>query len=144
MNENLLTAAEKEAIEAAIAHAELNTSGEIRVHIESNCKGAVLDRAAFLFNELKMQATELRNGVLFYIAIKDHQFAVIGDMGINSKVPSNFWDDIKVRMQQRFRAGHISEGLVEGIGMAGTQLGEHFPFHKNDTNEITNNISFGE
>jgi len=142
--EKLITSDQQEAIERAIARAERNTSGEIRVHIEGSCKTSVLDRAAFLFSELKMHATEQRNGVLFYVALKDHQFAVIGDMGINSKVPANFWDDIKIKMQQRFRAGHISEGLTEGIDMAGEQLGQHFPYERDDLNELSNKISFGE
>ena len=142
--EKLITSEQQEAIERAIARAERNTSGEIRVHIEGSCKVSVLDRAAFLFSELKMHATEQRNGVLFYVALKDHQFAVIGDMGINSKVPANFWDDIKIKMQQRFRTGHISEGLVEGIDMAGEQLGQHFPYERDDLNELSNKISFGE
>jgi uncharacterized membrane protein len=143
--ESFFSKSQQEAIEAAISGAENASSGEIRVHIDTVCQGNVLDRAASLFESLDMHKTEERNGVLFYLAIKDHKFAVIGDAGINAKVPSNFWDDIKIKMQLKFRAGHFTEGLVEGIGMAGNHLSSHFPPRgKEDIDELDNHISFGE
>lgn len=140
----LLTAEQQAAVEGAIAQSEKLTSGEIRVHVEHHCTTAnVLDRAAELFYSLGMEKTEQRNGVLFYLAEKDHKFAVIGDAGINQKVPSNFWDDIKVKMQVKFRSGKFAEGLVEGILMAGKQLQQHFPKLADDKDELANTISFG-
>jgi uncharacterized membrane protein len=128
----------------AIQEAELNTSGEIRVHIEGHCKADVLDRAAFLFKELKMHKTELRNGVLFYLAINDHKFAILGDAGINKVTGENFWGEIKEKMQQHFKKNHFTEGLVEGIKMAGQQLKEYFPYQQDDVNELSDEISFGK
>ena len=128
----------------AIQEAELNTSGEIRVHIEGHCKADVLDRAAFLFKELKMHKTELRNGVLFYLAINDHKFAILGDAGINKVTGENFWGEIKEKMQQHFKKNHYTEGLVEGIEMAGQQLKEYFPYQQDDVNELSDEISFGK
>ncbi|MFO7829685.1 MAG: TPM domain-containing protein, partial [Bacteroidales bacterium] len=78
---------QKKQITDAIKEAELNTSGEIRVHIEMDCKEDVLDRAAFMFEKLAMHKTELRNGVLFYLSIKDRKFAILGDAGINAVTP---------------------------------------------------------
>lgn len=134
---------QRKAIENAIAQAEENTSGEIRVHIDKYCKGDVLDRAAMVFASLKMHKTELRNGVLFYLAYIDRKFAVFGDVGINEKVPDNFWDSIKNTMQEYFAAGQFTEGLCKGIIMAGEQLKQHFPYQQNDINELSNDISFG-
>ena len=82
---------QKKNITDAIKEAELNTSGEIRLHIESSCKEDVLDRAAYMFEKLEIHKTELRHGVLFYLSITDKKFAILGDAGINSKVPDNFW-----------------------------------------------------
>lgn len=141
---NLLNQAEKEKVLDAIRTAELNTSGEIRVHIEDACKGDVLDQAAFIFKKLKMNQTELRNGVLFYLAIKNRQFAILGDAGINSLVPENFWDQIKERVTAAFSQGQFAEGLTEGILMAGEQLKSHFPYQTNDVNELSDDISFGK
>ena len=77
---------QQKSIQKSIANAELNTSGEIRVHIDDKCKEAVLDKAADTFHMLKMDKTDLRNGVLFYLAVSDHKFAILGDKGINEKV----------------------------------------------------------
>ncbi len=137
------TPEERKRITNAIEEAELDTSGEIRVHIENHCKGEVLDRAAFLFKKLKMHQTLLRNGVLIYLALKDHQFAILGDAGINEKVPEGFWDDIKDKMLKHFREENYTQGLEEGIRDAGKQLKEHFPYQKDDINELKNDISFG-
>ncbi len=138
------TKEQQQRIVKAIEQAELNTSGEIRVHIEKSCKIDVLDRAADVFALLKMHKTQLRNGVLFYFAISDRKFAILGDAGINSKVPNNFWDSIKEEMLVLFKQGDITSGLEKGILLAGVKLKEHFPLQKNDVNELSNEISFGD
>jgi len=127
----------------AVRVAETNTSGEIRVHIEKHCKGDVLDRAAYIFEKLEMHKTKLRNGVLFYLAIEDHKFAILGDAGINQKVPGNFWENIKETMAGLYREGKFTEGLSTGIKMAGEQLKKHFPWQEDDVNELSDEISFG-
>jgi len=133
---------DQEKIVNAILNAELDTSGEIRVHIETYCKADVLDRAAFLFKKLKMDQTELRDGVLFYLAVKSRKFAIIGDSGINSTVPANFWDDIKEPMGKKFGDNQFTEGLTLGILEAGKHLKKHFPHHSDDINELPDEISF--
>lgn len=127
----------------AIRAAETNTSGEIRVHIEKHCREEVLDRAAFWFEKLEMHKTELRNGVLFYLAIDDHKFAILGDAGINMKVPSDFWNETKDIVISRFKEGAFADGLSAGIIKAGEQLKTHFPYKTGDVNELSNDISFG-
>ena len=127
---------------AAVKEAENETSGEIRVHIETSCAEDVLDRAAWVFKKLGMHKTAERNGVLFYLAVKDRKFAVIGDAGINSKVPAGFWDDVKELLLKRFQGGKFTEGLSEGIIMAGEHLKKHFPHMKDDVNELPDEISF--
>lgn len=145
MASKLFSSEQKAEIVAAIKAAETQTSGEIQVHIESTCKGAVLDRAAKVFETLKMYQTKDRNGVLVYLAVEDHKFAILGDSGINSVVPSDFWESTKDLMASHFRQGKFTEGLIEGIHHAGDQLKIHFPFdHLNDQNELSNEVSFGE
>ena len=139
-----LTKAQKILVENAIKEAEQNTSGEIRVHIETEIKGDVLDRAAYLFEYLGMHKTSQRNGVLFYLATKTRKFAILGDAGINAKVPDDFWDQIKETMEAAFAQEKFAEGLSQGILTAGQQLKIHFPYEKNDVNELSNDISFGK
>ena len=143
MPTELFTSKDQELITSAIQSAEFETSGEIRVHLEKSCVGNVLDRAAQVFENLAMHKTKLRNGVLIYLAYEDRKFAILGDAGINSAVPENFWDDIKIRMQSRFRSGHFVEGLCEGVEMAGKQLKSNFPRQGDDVNELPDKISFG-
>lgn len=145
MAEKLFSNAERESIIAAIRSAENSTSGEIQVHLENHCKGDVLDRAAELFETLKMYQTKDRNGVLFYLAVLDHQFAILGDAGINRVVPLDFWESIKDKMAVQFRDGAFTKGLIEGIHLAGEQLGAHFPHRgETDINELPDEISFGQ
>lgn len=141
---SFFTKQQQDNLKQAILKAELDTSGEVRIHIENTCKGEVLDRASFIFEKLKMQKTELRNGVLFYLAIKNKKFAIIGDKGINASVPENFWDDIKQKMLGNFKEENFTEGLIEGISMASEKLKKHFPYHSDDINELSDEISFGK
>ncbi len=131
------------AIKEAVIAAELKTSGELRVYIEKTCGDECLDRAADVFAELELHKTAGRSGVLFYLAVDSHKFAILGDAGINKKVPANFWDSIKEHMQTRFRAGHFTEGLTEGIAMAGEKLSENFPGTHEDINELEDDVVFG-
>ncbi|MFN6945174.1 MAG: TPM domain-containing protein [Cytophagaceae bacterium] len=143
MAKDFFTEEQKTAIVNAIKSAEKSTSGEIQVHIENHCKADVLDRAAEVFAALNMQNTKLRNGVLFYLALEDHRFAILGDAGINVKVPTGFWESIKDEMILYFKKGNFTEGLCVGIEMAGMKLEEHFPYQQDDVNELPDDISFG-
>lgn len=143
MNASTFFSKEQQAqILASVKEAELETSGEIRVHIETSLKGDVLDRAAWLFWKMGMDKTAERNGVLFYLAVSDRKFAIIGDAGINAKVPAGFWDDISEVLKKNFKEGKFTEGLAEGIIMAGNQLKTHFPHRPDDVNELPDDISF--
>jgi uncharacterized membrane protein len=144
MSQEQFSLGEKISIVKAVKQAELNTSGEVRVHIENTCKGDVLDRATDVFAMLKMHQTDLRNGVLFYLALKDHKFAVLGDAGINAVVPDNFWESIKDKMIEHFSKSNYALGLAEGIQMAGEKLKQHFPYQTEDVNELPDDISFGK
>ena len=91
-----------------------------------------------------MFKTKDRNGVLFYLAIAQQQFAVLGDGGINSRVPENFWDTIRDTLEKHFKEEDFTGGLKEGIQMAGEKLKAFFPRQADDTNELSNTIHFGE
>jgi len=144
MAQDQFTLGQKREIVKAIQQAELNTSGEIRVHIENKSKGDVLDRAADVFAMLKIHKTALRNGVLFYLALNDRQFAILGDAGINAVVPNDFWETTKDKMLEHFKQGNFITGLSTGIMLAGEKLKEHFPYQKDDVNELPDDISFGQ
>lgn len=133
----------QDTLTAAIEAAEMCTSGELRLHIEARCKEEVLDRAAFIFEKLGMHQTAERSGVLFYFALLDHKFAILGDAGINAKVPEGFWEDIKNEMRAFFVRQDYLEGLSHGIRRAGEKLALEFPKSADNPNELSNEISFG-
>lgn len=139
-----LTKDEQAQIVKAIESAELNTSGEIRVHLESLCSGDPFERAVYLFKKLKMHKTKDRNGVLIYVAFESKKFAIIGDSGINEKVPVDFWDQEKELLLSFLREGEIAKGVISVIEIAGNNLKSYFPYQTDDTNEQSNEISFGE
>ena len=140
--EEFLTKAEEQEIVEAIVIAEKNTSGEIRVHIEEDNTKPPVERAQEVFHLLRMDETELKNGVLFYICMQSKSFAVIGDKGINDLVAPDFWDSTKDHVIEKFKESKFKEGLVRGILEAGEQLKKHFPYDTdNDTNELSNEIS---
>jgi uncharacterized membrane protein len=141
---NFFTPEQQADILQAVQQAELNTSGEIRVHIENKCEGDTLARSAFLFTKLGMTKTAQRNGVLFYLAVQHRKFSVLGDIGIDAAVPENFWDAVKTTMQNNFKEGLFTEGLTIGIKMAGELLKKHFPYQKDDVNELPDDVSFGD
>ncbi len=129
-------------ITKAVAEAENGTSGEIRVHIDRYCKSDPLLKAQNLFHHLKMDETELRNGVIIYISIDDKQVAIYGDKGINEKVETDFWDTTLSKMTEQFKHAKMVEGIAAGLKEAELRLKEYFPKSDNDTNELSNEISY--
>ena len=141
--EDFLTADEEQEIVLAILEAEKNTSGEIRVHIEAHTRLDPMERAKEVFHKLKMDNTKQENGVLIYVAVNDRNFALCGDRGIDSVVPSDFWDSTKNTIQKEFKKGNFKKGIVEGVLMAGKELQAHFPWQHGDTNELSDEVSKG-
>lgn len=138
-----LTAEEEEEIIEAIRATERKTSGEIRVHIEKKCPDEIFNRAMDVFHQLNMDKTKQQNGVLIYVAVEDRNFIIYGDNGINKVVPNDFWESTKDVIVEHFKKGKYKEGLIAGIHKAGEQLKKHFPYQKDDKNELSDEISKG-
>lgn len=141
--EDFLTQEQEQQIVAAIRHAEKTTSGEIRVHLEKHTDLDVLDRTKEVFHFLKMDNTIQRNGVLIYVAVEDHRFAIYGDQGINDVVADNFWESTKDAILDQFKKGDFTQGLIDGVLLAGEQLQKYFPWEHGDVNELPDEISKG-
>jgi len=139
--ESFLTSKEEQEIIEAIRLAELNTSGEIRIHLEDCCTADAKARALEVFSILKMDTTRLKNAVLIYVAVHDHTFVIYGDEGIDNVVSNNFWDITRDSIQIHFKEGRYAKGLIEGVTSIGDQLKTFFPWNSNDTNELPNTIS---
>jgi len=136
---------EKKLIVAAIGEAEKQTSGEVRVYVESRCRFVdPIDRAAEVFAILKMDRTAAHNAVLIYLAVKDRQLAVFGDQGIHEKVGGAFWQEEVKHMLTRFQQDHYADAVAKGVTDIGVALKQHFPYDRqNDINELPDDIVFG-
>ena len=136
----------KEKILNAIKLAEQRTSGEVRMYVESHCRFVdPLDRAAEIFYSLKMNATELHNGVLVYVAMKDKQLAVFADEGIYTKAGKDFWKNKVALMLSHFNKENYADGVAEVVLEIGEALSFHFPYNENaDKNELPDDIVFGK
>ena len=136
---------EKQRIVEAVRQAERKTSGEVRVFVESHCLFVdAIDRAAEIFFNLQMEKTDLRNGVLVYVATKDKQVAVFGDEGIHTKVTAKFWDAEVRKMLFQFKNDNIPEGIIAVVQDIGEALYRHFPYNSaTDKNELPDDIVFG-
>ncbi len=141
--DQFLTKEEEQEIVEAIQMAEKNTSGEIRVHIEKSTSIDTFDRALEVFHLLKMDETQLKNGVLIYLAVENKSFVICGDEGINDLVENDFWDSTKDAMLLHFKKGNFKQGLIDGILKAGERLKIYFPHEADDKNELSNEISKG-
>ena len=141
--EEFLTAKEEQEIISAIRIAETNTSGEIRVHIESSSEKDHYERTLEVFHLLKMNNTKDANAVLIYVAVNDKKFVIYGDNGINKVVSKDFWNSTKNAIQSQFKSGNFKQGIINGILKAGEELKAHFPWKIDDKDELSNEISKG-
>jgi uncharacterized membrane protein len=143
---DFFSAEDKEQIVEAIRLAEKETSGEIRVFVESkNAFVDPVDRAAEIFFKLKMQDTEHRNAVLLYIAMKDQQLALFADEGIYKKAGADYWNNAVKNMIAQFTKDNISNGIEQCIKQIGETLKEKFPYSPSeDKNELPDEIVFGK
>ena len=126
-----------ERIVAAIAAAELTTSGEIRVFIErGDLAGDPLPFAEQKFLEFGMHRTAERNAVLILVAPKSQKFAAVGDEGVHRKCGVEFWQQLVDAMREHFKREEFTDALVEAIESAGRLLAQHFPRKQDDRNEL--------
>lgn len=140
--EDFFTSEEEQRIVAAIKQAEKNTSGEIRVHLESKSEEKpTLEYVWKIFEAIGMRRTAQANGVLFYIDINHRTFVIVADEGINKVVPENFWNEITEIVTGGFKQGKYAEALEQGILKVGEKLKQYFPYQKNDINELPDEIS---
>ena len=138
---DFLKSLDQPRIVEAIASAEKLTSGEIRVHVQPRARGEIREVAERTFERLGMTKTALRNGVLLFIACEEQKFTILGDSGIDAKVPLGFWDAIAANLRERFKAGEYTDGIVDAIHAAGEQLRTYFPRADDDIDELANDIN---
>ncbi len=140
---SLLNTVEQNWLVERIKSAEQFTTGEIRVHLEDYTLSTSLERASEVFAELKMHETRFRNGVLIYVAVRQNNFCIIGDMGINHVVNEGFWQKQVELLRTEFKKENYYEGLVKVVKQIGQILRKEFPVGGDlNPNELPDDISF--
>lgn len=142
--DDFLTPLEQQRIVDAIAEAERKTSGEIRVHVTPTCDDDPLEKAREVFAQLEMHKTRHRNGILLFIAFESRKFAIVGDEGIDNVVPADYWDSERDTLVGFLKRGEAARGIEGVIHSFGEKLKAHFPIEEDDTNELSNEISYAE
>ncbi|MGP8216332.1 MAG: TPM domain-containing protein [Bacteroidia bacterium] len=138
------SAREEEQIISTIKDVERFTSGEVRLYIESECESDPLERGISVFHHLKLHEKNHRNGVLIYLASEHRKFSIVGDEGIHTKVPDNFWEDVKNKMTLFFKQGKLADGVCEGIKLVGEKLKDAFPFDSTIKDGYSDTINYGK
>ena len=126
-----------------IRQAEECTTGEIRVHLETDAKVDAITESKKVFRRLGMHRTKFRSGVLILLEINRREFAIIGDEGIDAIVTEDFWKEERDLMQNHFRQQDFAGGICLAIQQIGAKLKRHFPADDGgeNENELPNTIS---
>ncbi|MBM3164579.1 MAG: TPM domain-containing protein [Bacteroidetes bacterium] len=136
----MLSKEQKNTIVKTIQQAESFTSGEIRVYLNRTGSDSPMEKATKTFERLGMTRTQERNGVLIYLCFSRHQIAILGDQGINEKVPAGFWDDIYLLLAEHFKKGDFTEGICKAVLKIGENLSIFYPHREDDVNELSNDV----
>jgi len=128
-----------------IKEMEKKTAGEIRVSIKE--KKSFFQRNKTLkllaeeeFFKLGMNKTSDKTGILIFLLLKERQFYILADKGIDEKVAPATWNSIKDKMQDMFSKGEFSKGILFGIEEVGKILSSYFPLKADDKDELSNRI----
>ncbi|TDX93441.1 TPM domain-containing protein [Chryseobacterium daecheongense] len=126
----------------AIQSAEEHSTGEIRVHIDSNTETQNAQTAFEVFKKLCMNKTAERNAVLFHVNFEQKYLTIIGDTGIHEKVHQSYWDRLHDYITSEFSKGNYYKALKSAILETGLELKKHFPVEGENHNELPNEITF--
>ena len=135
--------ASEDRIVQAIQEAEAGTSAEIKVHVDKWCKTDPLFKAGNIFKHLGLHQTKGRNAVLVYLALKEHKFAIIGDIKANELLTDGYWDSLSQRMSQRISSENVAAAICDVVASLGKDLAKVFPPSQTDKNELSDDISYG-
>lgn len=137
-----LTDTEMASLVEAIQTAEDSTTGEIRIHIDSNTEGNNAEMAFDVFKTLCKDQTAEKNAVLFHVNFERHYLTIIGDEGIHKKVHQGFWDRLHDRTTAEFAKENYFRGLQNAVLETGLELKKYFPVQGENPNELPNEITF--
>lgn len=85
--------------------------------------------------------TRGETGVLIFVSVFEHRVWVLGDRGINEKVPKETWGEIVQGIVTGIKQKQQADAICNAVKKAGELLKIHFPRKPDDENELKNLIS---
>jgi putative membrane protein len=101
---------------------------------------AVRERAVRAFYEKELFRTRDETGVLIFISLLEHKVWILGDRGIDRKIPRTLWQEFARDLSVGLHEKRACDTLCEIIGKMGRELALYFPRRTDDTNELTDKI----
>lgn len=126
----------------AIQSAEEHSTGEIRVHIDSNTENDNAKTAFKIFEKLCLNQTVEKNAVLFHVNFEQKYLTIIGDTGIHEKVHQSYWNHLHDYITAEFAKGNYYKALKSAILETGLELKKYFPVTGENPNQLSNEITF--
>ena len=141
----LLRRSDLAAVSEAVATAERETGGEIRVEVRQRRTReerpmSIEQIARREFESLGMARTKDRIGILLLLMLEDREFCIFADEGIHARVESDTWTRIATHMSDRFSRGQFLDGLLDAVRDVADVLRLHIPRRQDDRNELPNDV----
>ena len=101
---------------------------------------AVRQRAILAFYEKGLYRTRDETGILIFISIFERKVWILGDRGINARIPPETWQELAQILATGLKSGQAADALCTVIGRCGAILSQQFPRRAGATNELADGL----
>ncbi len=101
---------------------------------------AVRERAVRAFYEKGLYKTRDETGILIFISLMERKVWILGDRGINRKIPHSRWRELARNLSTGVREDKAFPALCGVIESLGRELALHFPKKTDDVNELSDDV----
>lgn len=99
---------------------------------------AVQEAAEAQFYQNGVYRTREGTGVLIYVSVFERRVWVLGDRGINARIPEGYWKGVADTIVQGVREGRPAESICRAVARVAEVLAEKLPVKPGDTDELEN------
>lgn len=138
--DHFITDEEELLLVEAIRAQEERTSAEIRVCVTDKLILRAEKYAWKVFEETGMRRTKNRNAALIVMMPRVKRIVMIGDQGLDARMPDGWWRNAVDEMVKRMHTEGPLESIREGLRLLGDQLSRHWPREDGDENELPDEL----
>jgi len=99
----------------------------------------VREAAHATFYERRVHATHRRTGMLVFVALREHQVELVGDVALVDRVGQEQLDTWGDAIAAQIRHGGVP--TAQALGKLAAELGTALPHHAGDANELADEVS---